>query len=381
VPDQTVLVLGCGMAGVLAARELRRHLRQERIVVIDRAPMASYPPSHAALAVGELRGRSLLRPRARLARRGIEFVNAEVQHIDLGARQVRAEGRELRYDYLVLAMGAEPAFEAVPGLSDSSQGILTFDAAERLAASLRYFAGGRVLITAAPGPKWAPAPYELAMLLEHHFHDRKMRQKVEIAICSPDAAPLAGFGAEASELIAGQLAHKGIEFDAGAVLAGVEPGRRIARIEGRDGRPFDLLIAMPPVAAPRPVLECGLADDSGRVPVDPLTLETASPGVFALGDVAALLAADGSLAAGGTHLLRNSAVAIARQVNVRIGHGARPTPPDGRGRWLVEVGAGAATMLSGDFLRDPARLSAAQPSIVWHWAKSLLEKNWLYRVW
>jgi hypothetical protein len=112
-----------------------------------------------------------------------------------------------------------------------------------------------------------------------------------------------------------------------------------------------------------------------------MTLETASPGVFALGDVAALLAADGSLAAGGTHLLRNSAVAIARQVNVRIGHGARPTPPDGRGRWLVEVGAGAATMLSGDFLRDPARLSAAQPSIVWHWAKSLLEKNWLYRVW
>jgi sulfide:quinone oxidoreductase len=381
VPEQTVLVLGCGMAGVLAARELRRHLRDGRVVVIDRSPLASYPPSHAALAVGEVRGRSLLRPRTRLARRGIEFVNAEVQLIDLGGKQVRAEGRELRYDHLVLAMGVEAAADAIPGLSDSAQGIHTFDAAERLAASLRYFAGGRVVIAAAERPKWEPAPYELAMLLEHHFHQRKMRQKVEIAVCVPDQAPLAPFGAEASELIAGQLAHKGIEFDGGAVLTGVEPGRHLARFEGRGDRPFDLLIAMPPLAAPRALFDCGLADESGRVPLDPLTLETASPDVFALGDVAALRAADGSPAAGSAGLLRNSAIAIARQIAGRISGTAGPTPPSGSSRWLVEVGAGAATMLSGDFLRDPSHLKVSQPSIVWHWAKAALEKDWLYRVW
>ncbi|HXH21021.1 MAG TPA: FAD-dependent oxidoreductase, partial [Dehalococcoidia bacterium] len=319
MPDRTVLVLGCGMAGVFAALELKRRLRHERVVVIDKAPMASYPPSHAALAVGEVRGRTLLRPRSRLARKGIEFVNAEVQHIDLAARQVRAAGgREVRFDLLVLATGTEPAFDAIPGLSDNFQSTVTFESAERLAASLRYFAGGRVLIATAADPKWAPGPYELAMLLEHYFHERKMRQKVEIGVAAPEDSPLARFGPEASELIAGQLAHKGIEFLAQSRLAAVDAHRHLARFEDGGERSFDLLITLPPQTAPPPLVECGLVDPSGRVPVDPMTLETSTPGVFALGDVSGLRAADGRLAPASAELARQSAVAVARQAAARF---------------------------------------------------------------
>src|SRR5688572_5837568 len=99
VPEQTVLVLGGGMAGITAARECRKLLAGHRVLVIDRSPRASHPPSFAALAVGEVKGRSILRTRARLARMGIEVVSAEIQSIDLERRQVRAESRELRYDH------------------------------------------------------------------------------------------------------------------------------------------------------------------------------------------------------------------------------------------------------------------------------------------
>ena len=382
MPEQTILVLGCGMAGVAAARELRRLLPHQRVVVVDRAARASYPPSHAALAVGEVRARSLLRSRARLARRGIEFINAEVHHIDLPKKHVRAEGRELRYDYLVIALGSESAFETIPGLAEAAQGFYSFDGAERLGASLRYFAGGRVLITVPAGPiKWAPAPYEMAMLLEHHFHGRKMRQKVEISICAPDPAPLSELGDEASEMIAGQLAHKGIEFSAASRLASVDAARHVAHFDDGSERAFELLISIPPQVAGRIVVEAALVDESGRVRVDPVTLESEADSVFAIGDIAGLRAPDGTLVSPSAELARRMASGAARQIATRISGRAPSGPPDGRARWFVEVGAGAATMLSGDLIREPRRVRASQPSIVWHWAKTATEKFWLYRVW
>lgn len=380
VPEQTVLVLGCGITGVMAARELRRQLPQHRVVVLDKAPRAAYAPSFAAVAVSEVRGRSILRPRARLARLGIEFVNAEAHHIDLGNKTVRAESRELRYDYLVLALGAEPRPDLIPGLADSAQGFFSFEAAERLAASLRYFAGGRVLVVAPEGAAgWAAAPYEIGMLLEHYFHERKMRQKVEIAILTPEEGPLGRFGHDVSDMIAGQLAHKGIEFGKRAELAAVDSGRHLARFVDGAERGFELLVTVPPGRAPAPVVEAGLAGDDGRIAVDLGTLETGSDSVFAAGDVALVSARDGLAAPQSLDLSRRQAIMVARQIAARIGGGNPPGPLAGKARWFVEVGAGAGTMISGDFLREPGAARIAQPSIVWHWVKAVQEKQWLYR--
>jgi sulfide:quinone oxidoreductase len=380
VPERTVLVLGCGMAGAVAARELRRLLPDHRVVAIDRGATAFYAPSFPALAVGETRARSLQRPRARLARHGIEVVNATVQHVDTAARVVKAEGRELRYDYLVVALGAEADNGAIPGVTEATQGFYTFEAAERLGAALRYFAGGRVLITVPEGRfRWPPAPYEMAMLLEQHFHVRKMRQKVEIGVVTPEPAPLAALGEETSDLIAGQLAHKGIEVNTGATLAAVDPVRRLAHLADGAPREFDLLIAIRPHRAPPVLVESGLADDDGWVEVDPATMETGQEGVFAVGD-AALPRGDGHAFMSITRA-KAEAAAAAGQIAARV-RGAPPSaPPVDRGRWFIEVGAGAAVMVSGDFGARPPRVQVAQPSIVWHWAKTALEKYWLSRWW
>ena len=48
--------------------------------------------------------------------------------------------------------------------------------------------------------------------------------------------------------------------------------------------PYDLFLGVPVHRAPAVVEESGLAVD-GWIPVDPLTLETAFPGVYAVGDV------------------------------------------------------------------------------------------------
>src|SRR3990172_8690710 len=181
MPEQVALVLGCGIGGVVAARELRQHLPGSyRVVVIDKEPEASFPPSYLWVMTGDRRPEAIRRRRSQLARHGIEFVNAEVRLIDSQNRYVRADSREFHYDYLVLALGAETTLDTKPGLAESAQTFYTLDGAERLAASLRYFAGGRLLIVVASTPFKCPAaPYEGAMLLESYFHSRRMRQKVE----------------------------------------------------------------------------------------------------------------------------------------------------------------------------------------------------------
>jgi sulfide:quinone oxidoreductase len=67
-------------------------------------------------------------------------------------------------------------------------------------------------------------------------------------------------------------------------VAGLDPARKVARLSDGDDMPYDLFLGVPVHRAPVVVEESGLTVD-GWVPVDPLTLETSFPGVFAVGDV------------------------------------------------------------------------------------------------
>ncbi len=381
MPEQTVLVLGCGIGGVVAAREARRLLPEtHRVIVIDREKEASFPPSYLWVMTGDRRPESIKRKRAQLARKGVEFVNADVRQIDLANRHVRAGSREFHYDYLIVALGAETTLEGKPGLAEAAQHFYTLDGAERLAANLRYFSGGRVVIAVAGLPfKCPPAPYEAAMLLEHHFHERRMRQKVEIAVYTPEKRPMAVTGQANGEEVMGLLAHKGIEFHPESQLTGVDVAKHEALFADGAAVPFQLLIAVPEHRAPAVVQEAGLTDATGWVPVNASTLETQHENVFAVGDVTYIPLADGlHLPKAGVFAEHQAKVAV-QQIAYRVKPGARPDIFDGKGRCFLEVGAGAAGVAEGDFLAPQRRIQMKQPSIVWHWAKVAFERYWLWK--
>jgi sulfide:quinone oxidoreductase len=70
---QTVLILGGGVGGVVAANALRRRLpRRHRVVLVDREPDFSLAASFLWVMTGERRPAQITRPLARLARKGIE---------------------------------------------------------------------------------------------------------------------------------------------------------------------------------------------------------------------------------------------------------------------------------------------------------------------
>src|SRR3990170_7985428 len=115
---KTVLILGAGVGGLVAANRLRRLLAKEhRVVLVDRSPVYTFAPSFVWVMMGTRDGRRISRDLRALSKKGIEFVMAEVRGLDTANKKVRLDDREESYDYLVIALGAQYSSEEVPGLS------------------------------------------------------------------------------------------------------------------------------------------------------------------------------------------------------------------------------------------------------------------------
>ena len=107
---KTVLILGAGIGGVVAASRLRRLLpRDHHVVMVERASTHVFKPSLPWLMIGERSGRQISRPMTALARHGIELVHGTIEHIDPVRKVVRVDGMELAGYYLVIALGADLA--------------------------------------------------------------------------------------------------------------------------------------------------------------------------------------------------------------------------------------------------------------------------------
>src|SRR4030067_1610532 len=107
---RTVLVLGAGIGGIVAAETLRKSLpASDRVIAVDRATEHFFPPSLLWLMVDERTPEDFSRPLDRLLRRGIEFRRGNVTRIDPAQREVEIDGQSLRADALVMPLGAGSA--------------------------------------------------------------------------------------------------------------------------------------------------------------------------------------------------------------------------------------------------------------------------------
>ena len=109
--------------------------------------------------------------------------------------------------------------------------------------------------------------------------------------------------------------------------------------------PYDLFLAVPVHRAPAVVAEAGLLED-GWIPVDPATFETAYPGVYAIGDVAAVGTPKAGVFAEG-----HAAVA-AQHIAARIRGATSPAQYDGRGICYLEFGDDEVAKVDVTFFGD-----------------------------
>ena len=288
-----VLVLGGGTGGTLVANRLHRSLPRDEaeITVVDADDRHLYQPGLLFVPFGLSRPSALVRSRRAQLHPGIDFRQSAVDRVDLEAEQVvLQDGTAHSYDVLVVATGARLVPEETEGLTGPGWGssVHTFyslPGAAALSAALPTFEGGRLVVNMVDMPVKCPvAPLEFCFLADWYFHERGIRDRVQISyVTSLDGAFTK---ATCKRELSGLLAEKGVEvvteFNTGQVDG--EAGKLISY----DGRQvgFDLAVMVPlHGGAPYVSRSPGLGDELGFVPTDEATLQAkAAPNVFVIGD-------------------------------------------------------------------------------------------------
>ncbi len=290
-----VVILGGGTGGTLTANRLRCVYSESEadITVVDQDDRHIYQPGLLFVPFGLASADDIVRPRGRQLHRGIAYVRNAIDHVDLGSNQVTLEnGTTLGYDVLVVATGAVLLPEETEGLTSTGwmDKVFTFyslEGATALEEALATFDGGRLVVNVVDMPIKCPvAPLEFCFLADWYFHERGIRDQVQLTYVTPlDGAftkPVA------STRLAGMLAQKGIdlvtEFNTGEVDGA---GGHLAAYDGREVE-FDLAVVVPlHGGAPYVGSSPGLGDELNFVPTDEHTLQSkAAPNVFVIGDAA-----------------------------------------------------------------------------------------------
>jgi len=358
-----IVILGGGFGGITSAIELGRALGGEHaITLIERAPVFMMGLRKLWMLTGRGTRREGERLLADLRADGVRVAQETVLAIDLAAREVRTDVDRYPYDYLIVALGAEPRPDLVPGFSPAVYNLYGVADAERLGGRIREFSGGRIVIAILGVPyKCPPAPYEAAMLLDDLFRRRGVRGAVQMQVFTPQPMSLPVVGAQNCAQVEGLLAAKGIAFS---------PNRRVARLEGStavfdDGTQVDadLLLIVPPHRPPAVIKDSGLPMRGEWVAVDPATLRTSAEGVYAVGDVNEIPLATGlPLPKAGLFAEAQARIA-AQQIVAELRKGPPPPPFDGVGYCFIETGGGMATLVQGHFLAAPhPAITIAPPS-------------------
>lgn len=383
---KTVVILGAGVGGITVARELRRRLgRDDRLLLVDRSVRHAFAPSFPWLIVGRREPTEVCRDLRALEGQGITFVEAEVRAVDPEARRAVTSAGDLAGDALVVALGADLAPETVPGLAGAAHGFYDLEGACRLRDAARDFPGGHVAVTVAGLPFKCPAaPYEAALLLLDLFRRRGLSGKVRVSVFTPEALPMPTAGPALGQAVRAFLEERGIAFQPGRKLVAVEDSGHRLVFEDGERVACDLLVAVPPHRVPVAVRQSPLAGPNGWIPVEPGTLETRFPGVYALGDAAAVPLPGRfkpdvplSLPKAGVFAHAQGKVVAANVADRLAGREARARF-DGAGACFVELGGGRAGFASGDFFARPApAVVMERPGRLWHLGKVLFERYWL----
>jgi sulfide:quinone oxidoreductase len=196
---------------------------------------------------------------------------------------------------------------------------------------LAEFAGGRVVVGVTSLPfKCPPAPSETALLVHDLLQGRGLLDGSQVSLVMPLGVPIPP-SPQASDAILAAFAERGIAWYPSRLVEALDPARSVALLSDGTELGYDLFLGVPRHRAPDVVVESGLTVD-GWVPVDPLTLSTRYPGVYALGDVASVGTPKAGVFAEG------QAAVVAAQIIATHRASTSSATYDGRGICYLEVG-------------------------------------------
>jgi sulfide:quinone oxidoreductase len=327
-----IVILGAGFGGLELAALLSEEFGEDAdVVLVDKSDGFIFGFSKLDVMFGRATADHVLHRYADVDMPGVRFVRSVVRSLDPAARRVVTDGEVLEADILVVALGADLDPAATPGLAEGGHEFYTVAGAFALRGVLERFAGGRVVVGVTSTPfKCPPAPSETALLMHDFLQARGLGGASQVSLVMPLGVPIPP-SPKASQVILAAFAERGIGWHPGLLVRALDPGRKVALLSDGAEMPYDLFLGVPVHRAPAVVIESGLAVE-GWIPVDPRTLRTRFPGVYAVGDVTSAGTPKAGVFAEG------QATVVAAQISAQKRGIGTPAAYDGRGVCYLELG-------------------------------------------
>ena len=342
-----ITVLGAGFAGLELASFLSESLgTQVDVTLIDAGSAFVFGFSKLDVMFGHQTFEAVQLPYRHFSKPGVRFRNDKVTGIDPVTRRVTTNAGTYDCDHLVVALGVGYDHDATPGLTEGGNEFYSVEGARRLRDVLPTFSRGRAIIGVSAAPfKCPPAPSECALMLHDYLQGRGVRDACEITMVLPLPSPVPP-SPETSKALLAAFEERGIRFIAGKRVASLDAKRRVAVLDDGTELPYDLYLGVPKHRAPSVVEAAGLTEN-GWVPVNPRTLETKFPNVYACGDIANTGTPKAGVFAEG------AARAIGTALVAKISGKGEGSLYSGAGTCYIEFGAGRIGRVDVDFFSGP----------------------------
>jgi sulfide:quinone oxidoreductase len=383
-----LVILGAGTAGTMVANRLAKLLDLDEwsMTIVDQDPVHYYQPGYLLIPFGTYTKKDVIKPKTNFIPPRVKYIQAKIEIIEPDHNQVRlANGVTLAYDYLVVATGADIHPEETPGLGEHEWGksIHTFyslEGAVALAEKLASFEGGRLVVNVVENPIKCPvAPLEFLMLADWFFHERGIREKVELVYATP--LPGAFTKPVASKLLGEMLVQKGIQVEPEFMIEHADPdAKKIVSYDEREV-PYDLLVSIPLNKGADVVGKSGLGNELNFSPVNKNTfLSDKFANIFVLGDASNVPASKaGSVA--------HFAVDLFGENFLRYTSGRELLPLfDGHANCFIESGFGKGLLIDFNYTTEPlpgryplpgvGPFTLLEESEQNHWGKLMF--RWMY---
>lgn len=295
-PTTKICILGGGFGGLYTALRLSQlpweSTPKPEIILVDQSDRFVFSPLLYELLTRELQTWEIAPPYSELLEgTGIQFYQSTVSAIDINQQTVQlANKSELSYDRLVLALGGETLLDLVPGATDNAYPFRTIIDAYRLEERLRILEAKNLekIRVAIVGGGYSGV--ELACKLADRIGQKGRFRLIEVGDQILRTSP--EFNREAAKKA---LDSKGVFIDLETKVVAIEKDSISLEYKSQvDTIPVDLVIwtvgtKVSPVVKSLPLKQ----NQRGQITTTPQLQVLEHPEIFALGDLADCLDAEG----------------------------------------------------------------------------------------
>lgn len=367
-----VLIVGGGFGGVVAAESLVKELSEDhQITLVSRSQRFLFYPALVRLAFGKCEPDDVsFDLRKTMLNRRVNFIEAEVAHIDPDDRKViiahgEVEG-SIPYDYLIFGLGRRLATERVTGFFEHAHHLLSLEGALKSGEAIREFRSGRAVIGQCPEARLPVPVYETAFALSRWLKEHGDREAAKITVVSPTTIESEFGDDKMAAMVYEALVKQGIEYLPNFPITRIGP----SDVSTADGRllKYDLTMLLPPFHGSSAASRLGITDKDSYINVDWTMKVTGAERIYAAGDCVNFAGPKMG------HMAVNQAEVAAANLAAEIA-GHEPVSHYNHDAMMVlEAGDGASIYFHKDLWSDePARIRHGR---FWSWAKRVHEKYW-----